>query len=108
MRDDFRRALVELMLAVVETWERVSGHNRLELAERSRIWRVTVDDGRLRARAMERYLALAKLPRQPRWRDVLRSAYFVQGHCALGGDDQVTLQQKVEAVLAYTRRRALV
>lgn len=108
LRDGFRRALVELMLAVVETWERASGHNRLELAERSRIWRVTIDDGRLRARAMERYLALAKLPRQPRWRDVLRSAYFVQGHCALGNDDQTALQQRVEAVLAYTRRRALV
>lgn len=108
LRDGFRRALVELMLAVVETWERVSGHNRLELAERSRIWRVTIDDGRLRARAMERYLALAKLPSQPRWRDVLRSAYFVQGHCALGSDDQTGLQQRVEAVLAYTRRRALV
>jgi len=108
LRDGFRRALVELMLAVVETWERASGHNRLELAERSRIWRVTIDDGRLRARAMERYLTLAKLPRQPRWRDVLRSAYFVQGHCALGSDDQTGLQQRVEAVLAYTRRRALV
>ena len=108
LRDGFRRALVELMLAVVETWERVSRHNRLELAERSRIWRVTIDDGRLRARAMERYLTLAKLPRQPRWRDVLRSAYFVQGHCALGSDDQAVLQKRVEAVLAYTRRRALV
>lgn len=108
LRDGFRRALVELMLAVVEAWERSSGHNRLELAERSRIWRVTIDDGRLRARAMERYLALAKLPRQPRWRDVLRSAYFVQAHCALGSEDQAMLQQRVAAVLAFTRRRALV
>ncbi|MFC5570091.1 tetratricopeptide repeat protein [Lysobacter yangpyeongensis] len=108
LRDGFRRALVELMLAVVEAWERASGQNPLELAERSRIWRVTIDGGRLRARAMERYLALAKLPRQPRWRDVLRTAYFVQGHCALRGDDQARVQQRVEAVLAYTRRRALV
>ena len=45
----FRRELVELMLALVEAWERSTGHNRIELAERSRIWRVNIDDGRLRA-----------------------------------------------------------
>ncbi|NUO75592.1 MAG: tetratricopeptide repeat protein [Lysobacter sp.] len=108
MREDFRRALVELMLAVVETWERSTGSSRLELAERSRIWRVTVDDGRLRARAMERYLALSKLPRQPRWRDVLRSAYYVLGHCTMEAAERDALQARVDAALAYTRRRALV
>ncbi|TXH66224.1 MAG: tetratricopeptide repeat protein [Lysobacteraceae bacterium] len=104
----FRRALVELMLAVVEVWERTSGKGRLELAEQSRVWRVTVDDGRLRARAMERYLSLSKLPRQPRWRDVLRSAYFVLAQCAMDAPTRSDLQQRVDAVLAYTRRSALV
>lgn len=104
----FRRALVELMLAVVEAWERATGQGRLELAERSRIWRVTIDDGRLRVRAMDRYLSLTRLPRQPRWRDVLRSAYFVLAECALEPAQRETLQQRIDEVLAYTRRRALV
>lgn len=104
----FRRALVELMLAVVEAWERATGQGRLELAERSRIWRVTIDDGRLRVRAMDRYLSLARLPRQPRWRDVLRSAYFVLAECALEPAQRETLQRRIDEVLAYTRRRALV
>jgi PAS domain-containing protein len=108
MREDFRRALVELMLAVVEAWERSTGSSRLELAEKSRVWRVTVDDGRLRARAMERYLSLSKLPNNPRWRDVLRSAYFVLGHCTLEPASRETLQARLDAVLAYTRRSALV
>ncbi len=108
MRDGFRRALVELMLAVVEHWERSTGSSRLELAEKSRVWRVTVDDGRLRARAMERYLSLSKLPNNPRWRDVLRSAYFVLGHCPLESASRETLQARLDAVLAYTRRSALV
>ncbi|RDZ26980.1 tetratricopeptide repeat protein [Lysobacter silvisoli] len=107
-RGDFRRALVELMLAVVETWERSTGSGRLELAEKSRIWRVTIDDGRLRARAMERYLSLSKLPRQPRWRDVLRSAYYVLGQCAMDPAEREALQRRVDAALVYTRRRALV
>lgn len=104
----FRRALVELMLAVVEAWERSTGLGRLELAEKSRIWRVTVDDGRLRARAMERYLSLSRLPSLPRWRDVLRSAYFVLAECALDETQRAELQRRVDAVLAYTRLRALV
>ncbi|WP_168356426.1 tetratricopeptide repeat protein [Lysobacter enzymogenes] len=108
LRQSFRRALVELMLAVVEAWERSTGQGRLELAEKSRIWRVTVDDGRLRARAMERYLSLSKLPRQPRWRDVLRSGYYVLAECALEEPVRGELQRHVDAVLAYTRRNALV
>lgn len=103
----FRRALVELMLATVDAWERSTGQGRLELAEKSRIWRVTIDDGRLRARSMERYLNLSKLPQNPRWRDVLRSAYFVLGQCGMDASTRAALQGGVDAVLAYTRRSAL-
>ncbi|MBX9401350.1 tetratricopeptide repeat protein [Lysobacter sp. BMK333-48F3] len=109
VRDGFRRSLVELMLATLEAWERATGTGRLELAEKSRIWRVNIDDGRLRARALERYLAVSKLPRNPRWRDVLRSAYYVLSRCdGLPADSRAALQQRVDAVLAYTRRDAMV
>lgn len=108
LREDFRRALVELMLATVETWERCTGLNRLELAERSRIWRISIDDGRLRARTMDRYLALAKLPRNPHWRDVLRTAYFVLGQPELDEPARIALQARSDEALAYTRRSALV
>ncbi len=109
MRDEFRRILVELMLAAVDAWERNTATNRLELAEKSRIWRVNIDDGRLRARAMERYLAVSKLPQNPRWRDVLRTAYFVLGQCeGLSETARNELQVKIDAVLTYTRRDALV
>ena len=108
MREAFRRLLVELMLGAIDVWERSSGSGRLELAEKSRIWRVAVDDGRLRARSMERYLTVARLPKNPRWRDVLRTAYFVLENCAMDADTQVELQSRVDAVLAYTRRSALV
>lgn len=109
MRDAFRRDLVALMLGAVEAWESATASNRIELAEKSRIWRVNIDDGRLRARAMERYLSLAKLPRNPRWRDVLRTAYFVLGQCTTMREDvRIQLQAQVDAVLAYTRRDAMV
>ena len=70
--------------------------------------RVAIDDGRLRARAMERYLTVAKLPQHPRWRDVLRSAYYVLEQCAMAPETRSGLQRQVDAVLAYTRRSALV
>lgn len=107
-RAAFRLALVELMLAVIEAWERSTGRNRIELAERSRIWRINIDDGRLRARAMERYLSLSRLPQNPRWRDVLRLAYYVLGECRLDPAERDDLQRRVDGVLAYTRRSALV
>ncbi|MBP6748012.1 MAG: tetratricopeptide repeat protein [Xanthomonadaceae bacterium] len=107
-RAAFRRLLVELMLALIEAWERSTGTNRIEMAERSRIWSINIDDGRLRARAMERYLNLSKLPQNPRWRDVLRTAYYVMGQCPLGPQEREELQRQVDAVLAYTRRNALV
>lgn len=107
-RAGFRRVLVELMLATIEAWESSTGTNRIELAERSRIWCINIDDGRLRARAMERYLSLSKLPQNPRWRDVLRSAYYVMGQCQLDPPVRDALQRRVDAVLAYTRRNALV
>ena len=109
MRDAFRKALVDLMLAAIEAWESATATNRIELAEKSRIWRVNIDDGRLRARAMERYLSVSKLPRNPRWRDVLRTAYYVLGQCpTLREDARIHLQAQVDAVLAYTRRDAMV
>ncbi|WP_242110971.1 hypothetical protein [Luteimonas aquatica] len=103
----FRYALVELMLTVVEAWERSTGRPRLELAESSRLWHITVDDGRLRARAMERYLSLSRLPRHPRWREVVRSAYYVLNECALEPCVRVELQSRVDAVLAHRWRQAL-
>ena len=104
----FRRELVELMVFAVETWERVSGRTRIDLAEKSRVWRVTVDEGRLRVRAMERYLSLSKLPRQPRWREVLRTAYFVLSECRLEPAERDALKQCADAVQASLRRRALI
>ena len=109
MRDAFRKALVDVMLASIEAWESATASNRIELAEKSRIWRVNIDDGRLRARAMERYLSVSKLPRNPRWRDVLRTAYYVLGQCPTMREDvRIHLQAQVDAVLAYTRRDAMV
>lgn len=106
LQERFRQDLVGLMLAAVESWEEATRSTRIELAEKSRLWRVTIDDGRLRVRAMERYLALAKLPRQPRWREVLRTAYFVLAECQLSEARREDLRQRCERINQAIRDRA--
>ncbi len=106
VQERFRQDLVALMLATVESWEQATRSTRIELAEKSRLWRVTIDDGRLRVRAMERYLALAKLPRQPRWREVLRTAYFVLAECELSEARRDELRQRCERINQAIRDRA--
>jgi PAS domain-containing protein len=105
--ETFRRNLVELMLATLAAWEHSTRSSRVEFAERSGIWRVHVDDGRLRMRSLDRYLSLAKLPRHPRWREVLRSAYFVLAECALDTTERARLENLVEAIRAEVSDQAL-
>lgn len=105
--DGFRRRLVELMQATLQAWERSTRQSRVEFAEKSGIWRIHVDDGRLRMRSMERYLNLAKLPRHPRWREVLRSTYFVLAECPLEAAERSRLDALAEAIRADVSARAL-
>lgn len=102
-----REALVAIMLDALSGFERSTGKTRIELAERSRQWRVTVDDGRLRVRAMERYLSLPRLPRMPRWREVLHTAYFVLAECDLQPDERSQLETRTQELQARLRARAL-
>lgn len=99
-REPQRRALVDLMRLSLALFEAATGKTRIDLAERSRIWRVTVDDGRLRVRALERYLSLARLPQQPRWREVLRTAYYVLSECDLDPARRAELAGKADALRA--------
>ncbi|MCH8479460.1 MAG: tetratricopeptide repeat protein [Wenzhouxiangella sp.] len=105
VQSEFRQHLVELMTESLMLWEKSTGMGRVDLAEKSRIWRVTIDEGRLRTRAMDRYLNLAKLPRQPRWREVLRTAYFVLGECP--DQDINSLESRIKRVQLAAQRLGL-
>ena len=102
-----RNALVQLMLSALAAFERATGKTRIELAEQSKLWRVTVDDGRLRVRAMERYLTVSKLPKQPRWREVLRTAYFVLSHCQLANQIRADMEAQLQQIESALRAHAL-
>ena len=105
--DSFAVALVRLMRSCVEIWEQTSGQTRIELAENSRAWQVTVDSGRLRTRTMDRYCDIKKLPKVPRWRQVVRTCRYILINCELSEGQRQRLNDELERVFAIQRSRAL-
>ena len=101
----FRQGLVELLNQCLELWERHTQRGRIELAERSGIWRVTIDDGRLRTRTLDRYLSIETLPAKPRWREAVRTAYFVLAECELGSAQREDLEAKLQSLLSLAGQR---
>jgi hypothetical protein len=105
--ENFRRKLIDLMLFSVQSWEFSTNTSKLELAEESGIWKITIDDGRLRTRSLDRYLSLKNLPKKPRWRQVLRTARFVLNECDLDQPSRLVLSEKLQAVVLHLREEAL-
>ena len=104
---EYREALVKVMQDCHFYWEKVTGKSVIDLAEESRIWSVSVDNGRLRTRSMNRYLALDKLPANPRWRQVARTAYFVLSKIASDREAYAALETSVTRLQDIVEQRAL-
>lgn len=101
--ESMRGALVDLMAYCLDYWEVTTRSSRIELAEQSRIWKVTIDDGRLRTRTLDRYLDVKKLPVKPRIRSVLQTCHYVLSECPLSELQRDILNEKLETLLQTTR-----
>lgn len=104
---DNRQLLVDLMISSVQLWEQESHQGLIELAEKSKIWKVTNDDGRLRVRAMERYLSIDLLPKNPRWRNVIRTCHFVLANSNEESDPHRALSKNLATYLEGVKRTAM-
>ncbi|WP_245699451.1 tetratricopeptide repeat protein [Pseudoalteromonas byunsanensis] len=95
--DDYqsRVLMVEIMTLALNIWEHSSGRTRIELAEQSKVWKVNIDDGRLRVRTFERYLSTKTLPKKPRWRNIISTANHVIEQCDTDYPQLKELQNKV-------------
>ncbi len=83
-KDEKRRLLlVKILNATLRYWEESTQKTKIDLAEASGIWNVYEDYGTYRTRTLDKYLSLNSLPKYPRWRDVLRTAYFALEQCPL-------------------------
>ena len=103
----YREALVKLMQDCHYYWQKVTGESIIELAEKSRIWSVSIDNGRLRTRSMNRYLSIDKLPKNPRWRQVARTAYFVLSKVSGDQEAKEALEVSVARLQDIVEAKAL-
>ena len=79
--EDYRRCLVDVMTLALDYWQKAKRKGKIELAEESGLWRVYMDRSSLQTRTLDKYLLVETLPRNPRWRDVVRTAEYVMRHC---------------------------
>ncbi|HEY9031305.1 MAG TPA: tetratricopeptide repeat protein [Kangiella sp.] len=105
--EQFRQSLVELLIETVNLWEKVTQSERVELAEKSRIWRVSIDEGRLRTRSLDKYLNIQKIPQNPRWRNVVKTSHYVLAECDLMQTDRALLENKLEQVMSLIKARSM-
>jgi signal transduction histidine kinase/DNA-binding response OmpR family regulator len=105
--EEYRQQLVTLMRSALHTWEVTTQKSKIELAEESNIWAVSINDGRLRTRTFDRYLRLEQLPKIPRWREVVRTAYFVLSNPAIEPETRATLQKELEKTKAILKKAAI-
>ena len=103
----YREALVKVMQDCHYYWQKVTGESIIDLAEKSRIWSVSIDNGRLRTRSMNRYLSLDKLPSNPRWRQVARTAYFVLSKVSQDEEARKALETSVARLQEIVEQKAL-
>ena len=103
----YREALVKVMQDCHYYWQKVTGESIIDLAEKSRIWSVSIDNGRLRTRSMNRYLSIDKLPSNPRWRQVARTAYFVLSKVSSDDEARVALESSVARLQEIVEQKAL-
>ncbi len=104
---EYRQQLVTLMRAALHTWEVTTQKSKIELAEESNIWAVSIDDGRLRTRTFDRYLRLEQLPKVPRWREVVRTAYFVLSNPEIELETRQALETELEKTKAILKKAAI-
>ncbi|MFI9655002.1 response regulator [Guyparkeria sp. GHLCS8-2] len=93
--EDPRLLLVKLLECSVTLWQVQTGTSRAELAEKSRLWAVTLDGSARKTRTLDRYLNPDTLPKRPRWGVVVRTARFVVEHLEFESDRD-TLRSRIE------------
>ena len=104
---EYRQQLVTLMRSALHTWEVTTQKSKIELAEESSIWAVSIDDGRLRTRTFDRYLRIEQLPKIPRWREVIRTAYFVLSNPAIEPETRISLESELENNKSILKKAAI-
>lgn len=104
---EFKEALVELMVMCLDYWHTSTKQSAIELAEQSGLWLVSIENGQLRTRTMNRYAHVDKIPDNPRWIQVVKTAHFVLSHGDLNLNQRQLLNDKIDWLKNHMRNRFL-
>jgi DNA-binding response OmpR family regulator len=92
-----RKTSVDLLKLSLYIWERLTDSDKIELAEKSKIWLASIDKcGTYRTRTLDRYLRQETLPMRPKFRDIVDTAYFVQKSCTPPPELALKLTNKIK------------
>ena len=72
-----RKLVVDCMTFCLETWKKRTASNKIEFADQSKVWKINIDDGRLRTRSLDKYFSLDSIPKNPRVTQVIKSCHFM-------------------------------
>lgn len=103
----FRQLLVELLIETLALWEKSTQTDRIELAEKSGIWKVSIDDGRLRTRSLDKYIDINKIPQNPRWRNVVKTSHYVLAECSIEQEERLALEAKLDQIMQIIKERSV-
>ncbi|WP_148293770.1 cache domain-containing protein [Azospirillum sp. B4] len=101
--EEFRRCIVDVMTLALDFWHHSKRKGKIELAEESGLWRVYMDRSSLQTRTLDKYLLVETLPRNPRWRDVVRTAEFVLRHCPENGAEREGVREALGRLKQHLR-----
>ena len=103
-QDQLNERLVNAMIDATTVWTRHTNQNLVELADQSGIWTITNDNGSLRVRSLEKYLSVQKMPKNPRWRNVIKTCHFVLSEPDLPLADRASLRSQLDQLLDIIKR----
>jgi tetratricopeptide (TPR) repeat protein len=104
---EFNQQLVKTFVEAINIWEKHTGTNRVEFADKSKLWTISIDNGNLRTRSLDKYLTLDKLPKNPRWRSVVNSCHFILADPDLASKDRQSLSQQLESLMTIYKKLSL-
>ena len=94
-----RELLVEITSLALRYYMQTTSKSKIDFAQESGIWTANIDQyGTYSTRTLDRYLNIAKLPNNPRWQNVLQTAYFVLQNCP---DSAKTIKIELEEKIKY-------
>ena len=106
-KEQLKKALVSLLIDAITLWEKTTQTSHIELAEQSKIWTVSIDNGTLRTRSLDKYLSIDKIPNNPKWRHVVQTGHFVLSQDNLSAQDRKVLESHLEHIMDVVRSLSL-